>query len=327
MKQLLKGSLIAAAAIVMSARPSVAADEKSDTSSGISHRLLVSDDTKHHIAIVDKTGKIEWEYKIAGLHDLHYLPGGTILFHRNMQTIVEVDPKTNKVIWEYDAAKSNGNEGKKVEVHAFQRLPDGNTMIAESGIGRIIEVDRAGKLVKEIKLKRNHPSTHSDTRLVRKLENGHYLVSHEADGAVREYDGDGKVVWEYDVPLFDQKPAGGHGPEAYGNQTFQPLRLASGNTLISTGNGHGIIEVTPDKKIVWQITQKDLPGITLAWVTTLQVMPNGNIVFGNCHAGPENPQIVEVTRDKKVVWTFKDMKNFGNSTTNSQVLDVEPLIR
>src|SRR4051812_25291904 len=139
MRNLLKGSLIAVAALVMGARPCLAADEKSDTASGISHRLLISDDTKHHIAIVDKAGKIEWEYKIAGLHDLHYLPGGTILFHKNMQTIVEVDPRTNKVVWEYDAAKSNGNEGKKLEVHAFQRLADGNTMIAESGIGRIIE--------------------------------------------------------------------------------------------------------------------------------------------------------------------------------------------
>jgi len=326
MQKLLKGSLIAIAAMVMAGR-APAADDKSDTSSAISHRLLVSDDTKHHIAIVDKTGKIEWEYKIAGLHDLHYLPGGTILFHKNMQTIIEVDPKTNKVVWEYDAAKSNGNDGKKVEVHAFQRLPDGNTMIAESGIGRIIEVDPSGKLIKEIKLKRNHPSTHSDTRLVRKLADGHYLVSHEADGAVREYDGEGKVVWEYDVPLFGNKPAPGHGPEAFGNQTFEALRLPSGNTLISLGNGHGIIEVTPDKRIVWELHQHDLPGITLAWVTTLQMMPNGNIVFGNCHAGPENPQVIEVTRDKKVVWTFKDMKNFGNSTTNSEVLDVEPVIR
>jgi hypothetical protein len=305
----------------------VAADEKSDKSTGVSHRLLVSDDTKHRIAIVDKAGKIEWEYRIGSLHDLHYLPGGTILFHKDIRTIVEVDPKTNQVVWQYDASKANGNEGKKVEVHAFQRLAGGNTMIAESGIGRVIEVDRAGKLVKEIKLKRNKPSTHSDTRLVRKLDNGHYLVSHEADGAVREYDGDGKVVWEYDVPLFDKKPAGGHGPEAWGNQTFQPLRLANGNTLISTGNGHAVIEVTPEKKIVWELHQKDLPGITLAWVTTLQVLPNGNIVLGNCHAGPDNPQVIEVTRDKRVVWTFKDMKNFGNSTTNSQVLDVEPVVR
>src|SRR5437667_4667780 len=199
----------------------------------IAHRLLVSDDTKHHIAIVDKDGKIEWEYKIAALHDLHYLPANhTILFQTNFQHIVEIDPKTNRIVWEYDAAKSNGNEGKKVEVHAFQRLADGSTMIAESGPARIIEVDRAGMLLKQIKLKVNRPSTHSDTRLVRKLDNGHYLVSHEADGAVREYDADGTVVWEFDIPLFDKKPAGGHGPEAFGNQTFQSLRLASGNTLI-----------------------------------------------------------------------------------------------
>jgi outer membrane protein assembly factor BamB len=327
MRKLVTGILVAGTLLVMAGRPSMAADEKSDKASGISHRLLVSDDTKHRIAIVDKTGRIEWEYRIGTLHDLHYLPGGTILFHRDIRTIVEVDPKTNQVVWQYDASKANGNEGKKVEVHAFQRLADGNTMIAESGVGRIIEVDRSGKLVKEIKLKRNHPSTHSDTRLVRKLENGRYLVSHEADGAVREYDGEGRVVWEYEVPLFDQKPAGGHGPEAWGNQTFQPLRLANGNTLISTGNGHGIIEVTPEKKIVWELHQKDLPGITLAWVTTLQVLPSGNIVFGNCHAGPENPQLIEVTRDKRVVWTFKDQANFGNSTTNSQVLDVEPVVR
>lgn len=291
----------------------------------VSHRLLVSDDTKKRIAIVARDGSIEWEYKIGVLHDLHYLPGGIILFQTSYQKIVEVDPKTNKVVWEYDASKMNGNEGKKVEVHAFQRLRDGSTMIVESGTARIIEVDPAGKILKEIKLKVNKPNAHSDTRLARKLESGHYLVSHEADGCVREYDPEGKVVWEYEVPLFDRKPAGGHGPEAFGNKTFQPLRLSNGNTLIATGNGHSVIEVTPDKKVVWALHQKDLPGITLAWVTTLQVLPSGNIVIGNCHAGPDNPQVIEVTRDKKVVWTFKDHKNFGNSTTNSQVLDVEPL--
>jgi len=64
-----------------------------------------------------------------------------------------------------------------------------------------------------------------------------------------------------------------------------------------------------------------LPGIVLAWVTMVQVLPNGNIVFGNCHAGPDQPQLIEVTRDKKVVWTFKDQKMFGNSTVASQILE------
>ena len=59
----------------------------------------------------------------------------------------------------------------------------------------------------------------------------------------------------------------------------------------------------------------------LAWVTTLHVLPNGNIIVGNCHAGPENPQLIEVTRDKKVVWQFKDHKNFGNSFAAWQILE------
>jgi outer membrane protein assembly factor BamB len=287
---------------------------------GEGRRLLAADYSTKRIAILAPNGKIEWERKIDATHDLHRLPNGNILFQTSFTRLLEVDPKTDRVAWEYDASRMNGNEGKRVEVHAFQRLPNGDTMIAESGPARIIEVNREGRVTREIKLKVDRPDSHSDTRLARKLDSGHYLVCHERDGAVREYDADGKVVWEYPVPLFGMQPKGGHGPEGFGNQCFAALRLKNGNTLIATGNGHSILEVTPEKQIVWSVHQKDLPDITLAWVTTLQVLPNGNIVFGNCHAGPENPQIVEITRDKKVVWTFKDFRNFGNALSNSMVL-------
>jgi outer membrane protein assembly factor BamB len=287
------------------------------------HRVLVADSSKGRIAIVDAKGKIEWQHKITDLHDLHMLPSGNVLFQLSWTHLVELDPRTRKLVWEYDSKKMNGNEGKAVEVHAFQRLADGVTMIAESGPARIIEVDRNGKLLREVKLSAGKPNPHRDTRLVRKLENGHYLVCHEGTGAVREYDSAGKVVWEYALPLFEQKPRGGHGPESWGNAVFAALRLPDGNTLISTGNGHSIIEVAPDKKIVWHLKPDDLPGIKLAWVTTLQVLPNGNIVLGNCHAGPGNPQIIEITRAKRVVWTFRDFTNFGNATSNSAVLDVK----
>jgi hypothetical protein len=62
-------------------------------------------------------------------------------------------------------------------------------------------------------------------------------------------------------------------------------------------------------------------------VTTLQLLPNGNLIFGNTHAGPENPQLIEVTRDKKVVWTFKDFQNFGNNLVAAQVLIQGKVIR
>jgi len=286
---------------------------------------LIADDSTRRIAIVAADGKIEWEHKIGPIHDLHLLPSGNVLCQLSWTHIVEIDPRTNKVVWEYDSSKKNGNEGKHVEVHAFQRLADGITMIVESGPGRIIEVDKKGTLVRQIPLKIVQPSPHSDTRLVRKLETGNYLVCHESQAVVREYDPTGKIVWDYPVPLFGEKPKGGHGPEAFGNSVFAAVRLANGNTLIATGNGHSVLEVTPAKDIVWSIKQNDLPKIQLAWVTTLQVLPNGNIVLGNCHAGPNDPQVIEITRDKRVVWSFLDFKNFGNSTPNSQVLDVPPL--
>lgn len=284
------------------------------------HSFITADSSKQRIAWIDESGAIQWEYKIGPLHDLHCLSSGNILFQTNWTQLVEVNPKTNEVVWKYDAAQRNGNLGKKVEVHAFQRLENGNTMIVESGVSRIIEVTPDGDLEVEIRLDVEEPHPHRDTRLARKLANGNYLVCHEGQGQVKEYDREGAVVWSYDVPLFGRQPAGGHGLEAFGNQCFSAVRMKNGNTLIATGNGHSVIEVTPAHEVVWKLTQDELEGIQLAWVTTLQVLPNGNIVLGNCHAGQKNPQIVEVTRDKQVVWKFQDFGRFGNATTNTHIL-------
>jgi len=127
--------------------------------------------------------------------------------------------------------------------------------------------------------------------------------------------------------MFGIESKGGHGPEAFGNQVYNALRLKNGNTLIATGNGHSVLEVTPSKEIIWRIHQNDLPGITLAWVTTLEVLPNGNILFGNCHAGPENPQMIEVTRDKEVVWTFRYVDTLGDAVAVSATVGIEGVIR
>jgi hypothetical protein len=268
-----------------------------------------------------KDGEIVWEMSWGGIHDIQQDAKGRILVQRDMHEVCAIDPVEKKVVWSYDSRTSNGNAGKGLEVHAFQELPDGHLMVAESGVGRIIEVDQDGKLEKEIKLTVDHPAPHRDTRLARKLTNGHYLVNHEGDGMVREYDESGKVVWDYAVPLFGKQPADGHGPEAFGNQTFSSLRLENGNTLIATGNGHSVLEVTPAKEIVWKLEQKELPGITLAWVTTLQILPNGNYVIGNCHAGPGQPNLIEIEpKTKKVVWKMEEFERFGNDVSNTLVV-------
>jgi hypothetical protein len=274
-----------------------------------------------HVAIVNEKGEVEWEVPCNHTpHDIALLPNGNIMVHMSDTVIEEMTPD-KKVVWKHESKPTEGHKG--VQIHAFQRLENGNTMVSESGNARIIEVDKDDKIVKEFPLFIEHPSTHSDTRLVRKLANGHYLVAHENDGAVREYDENGKVVWTYKLGLAGRSAHGGHGPEGHGDHVFSAYRLPSGNTLIGCGNGNRVIEVTPEGKTVWAIEQTELPGITLAWVTMLEVLPNGNILIGNCHAGPENPQLIEVTREKKVVWTYKDFKNFGNATAATQLLGID----
>ena len=288
-----------------------------------SRRFVAADSSKNRVAIIDEIGRTEWEHKIGPLHDLHVLPGGNVLLQTSWTEVVEINPASDEILWQYDAGKRPENAGKQLEIHAFQRLANGRTMVAESGPGSIIELDRDLRVLHLTALKVSKPDAHRDTRLVRKLESGNYLVCHEGDGLVREYDPSGNTVWEYAVPLFGRKPAGGHGVEAFGNQCFSAIRLASGNTLIGTGNGHSILEVTPAAQIIWSLHQNDLPGIQLAWVTSLQVLPSGNILINNCHAGPDNPQLIEVNREKKVVWSFKDFDRFGDSLTNSQILAVD----
>lgn len=290
------------------------------TFSHAQHRLAVQGAGK--LAIVDREGKIEWQMPWRGIHDLHVLKNGNLVVQDGAAKVAEIDVQEKKVVWSYDSAQANGNQGKRIEVHAFQPLAAGGLMIAESGAQRIIEIDRDGKLLKEVKLKVEHPNAHTDTRLARKLESGNYLVCHEGDGVVREYDGAGKIVWEYAVPLFGREQKGGHGPESFGNKCFAAVRLASGNTLIATGNGHSVLEVTPEKEVVWKVEQKDLPGITLAWVTTLEVLPNGNYLIGNCHAGKGQPLVVELEpKTKKVVWKFDQFETFGNDVSNTKALD------
>ena len=55
----------------------------------------------------------------------------------------------------------------------------------------------------------------------------------------------------------------------------------------------------------------------------IEVLPDGNYVIGNCHAGLGQPLLVEINpKTKDVVWTFDRYDDFGNNVSNSLLLDV-----
>ena len=264
---------------------------------------------KNILAITDAKGEVIWSHKTAGPqrghtghHDVHLLPNGNILFHDTWTTLKEIT-LDKKVVWSYDSANMNGNKGKRVDVHAFARLENGNTMIVESRVGRVIEVDKKGKLVHQFPLK---PGGTTSSRWARHTPTGTLLVCSEQPGVVTEYDRNGKVIWDYLIKT----------------RVYGAIRLKNGNTLIASGGGKSVVEVSPDKKVVWEIKGK-VPGteIDLGWMTCLQELKNGNRIIGNCHAGDKNPQIFEITHDKKVVWEFDEWDLVGNGLACWQVLN------
>ncbi len=255
------------------------------------------------VCVVSAEGKIEWEYPCKNPQDCWALPNGNYLFCFVSGALEVKRDKT--IVWEYKAPID-----VKVEVHACQPLPDGNVMLVECGTSRIIEVDRAGNIAKEIKLT-TLPTVklHNQFRGTRKAANGHYFVCFKGEDKVVELDGSGKVLREIKVP----------------GDPHEVVPLPKGGLLVTCGDGHKVLEFDAAGKIVWELNENDLPGNPLRLMAGCQRLPNGNTVFANYlghgHLGGQ-PQLFEVTRDKKVVWSFEDHKQF-KTINQLQMLDVK----
>jgi hypothetical protein len=262
--------------------------------------FLCCDYNSGKVCSVSAEGKIEWEFACKAPQDCWRLPNGNYLFCF-VSGALEVTP-AKQIVWEYKAPE-------KVEVHSCQPLPDGRVLIVEGGTSRIIEVDRAGKIAKEIKLVTTPTVvTHNQYRGTRKARNGHYFVCFKGEGKIVELDGDGRVLRSIHVP----------------GDPHAVVPLPDGHLLVTCGDGHKAIELDAKEKVVWELNENDLPGNPLRLMAGCQRLPNGNTVFANYlghgHVG-EQPQFVEVTRDKKVVWQFRDDARF-KTINQVQLLDI-----
>lgn len=255
--------------------------------------------------ILDADGKATWKYP-AETRDGCVLPNGHVLLALARSktypggAVVEVTREL-KVVFEY--------KGTQAEVNTAQRLAEGRTLISEAGPHpRLLEVDATGRIQVEIPLQCSAKDPHFQSRMARKLANGHYLVPQ--DRLVRELDPAGKVVWEYQAPASKLE-----------NRTFCALRNAAGHPLVSLTVGNQVVEVDAAGKVVWELKDGDLPGVPVNRATALAWLPNGNIVLSNYAARAPHPKLVEITHDKKVVWTYVDASKQG--VHEFQLLDAD----
>jgi len=145
----------------------------------------------------------------------------------------------------------------------------GTLLVPHLGEGKVVEYDLNGKVLWSVPAK-------SPWQAVR-LKNGNTLIAGDWSSYAREVDPEGKTVWEFtqaDVPNYK-----------LGNiQTAD--RLANGNTVIAnwiagdndTSHWPGtiqVLEVTPDKQIVWALSSWKDPDLGPA--TSIQLLDEPGI--------------------------------------------------
>lgn len=248
------------------------------------------DYSDNKVCIVDAEGGISWKQEAPHSNDLWLLPGKRILFSTG-HGVKEMNWETGKNLLEYNSQS---------EIYAVQRLSDGNTFVGECNSGKLLTLNGNGEIIRSVNiLPEGKDGGHAYYRNARVLKNGNYLVAHYGPRNVTEYDSKGKVVWQVKTP---------GGPHS-------TCRLANGNTLVACGdNGTpSLVEYNPEGQIVWQISNADLEGAPLKFLTGFQVLPNGNYLISNWVGHGKfgtAPHLLEITRDKKIVWTYNDHKAF-----------------
>jgi len=248
------------------------------------HPMLYIGEGCNTIFVVNH-GQIVWTYSTGPgweYDDAWMLSNGNVLFSR-MQYIAEVTPE-KQVVWHYDAPAGT-------EIHCCQPIGLNKVLFIENGLPphlKVVDIKSGNVDVDHVlpcKSLTDRGSIHAQFRRVRYLANGHYLVPFLEMGRVVEYDKDFNEVWSYnikspwaavrlkngntlitdenDVITREVDPQGstvwelkrGDIPDQYwygGSQSC--TRLSNGNTIIcsrGSGNGPQLVEVTPDKKVVW----------------------------------------------------------------------------
>jgi hypothetical protein len=198
-------------------------------------------------------------------HDVWMPPNGNVLF-ADGQAVTAVTPG-HRVIFRFRSEERRGGGA-----YSCQRLDNGNTLIGENSKGRVLEVDRTGRVVFQLQTTPVTVGAHQNMRMARKLDTGANLVKEHAPG--------GEVVGEPKTPYL----------------SFAAVRTTLGTTLVSTLDH--LYEYDASGQVVWQFAIGNMTG--------LHLLPDGSVAVGcyRAYSGRVGTALFEISRDRRLVWRY-----------------------
>lgn len=275
------------------------------------HPMLYIGENCNTMFLVNE-GKVIWTYSVGKgpeFDDVWMLSNGNILYSR-MRNIALITPD-KKVLWKFDCKTASGSP-EHTEIHGCQPIGLDRVMFVMNGLPpKLLIVNvKTGKVEEQHELDYQKPADpngiHGQFRRARVTAQGTYLVSYLTMGKVVEYDKNFNEIWKYTI-----------------NSPWAAIRLKNGNTLITNEKDWLTREVNSKGETVWEFNCKtDLPAEYQfrSAPQTCTRLTNGNTIFTSRGQNSRGPQLIEVTRDKKVVWVLQDWTKVGDATA-LQVLD------
>ena len=274
--------------------------------------LMIADRNNNRIIIVSPaTKKIVWQFPRPGdvrpgqsFHDpddAFFTPGYTAISTNEEynQQIGEISIKSHRLVWTFGHAGVRGSAfGYLSNPDDAYLLPNGLFMVADIQNCRVLLINRAHKVVREIghagSCGHNPPQGLSSPNGATPLPDGGILVT-EIGGWVDRISKSGRLVYTVRTPTSYPSDA---------------QLLPDGNILVAGFNTPGRVdEITPHGKIVWTFAPSgvwslDRPSLAVRW-------PNGMIaITDDWH----HRVLVVDPATKQVVWSYGHLNQPGSAT-------------
>jgi outer membrane protein assembly factor BamB len=190
------------------------------------NRVLVVEYLNRQVSERDFEGKVIWSKMVSLPIACQRLPSGnTFVASRRELTVVD---RQGKVVFTYQP---------EVSITAAQMMRNGHMVMITTG-GTCIRVDGQGKQVNSFAA----GPVYTMGGNIDVLPNGRVLVPEYRNNKVVEYTPEGKVFWEFAIPL-----------------PTSAVRLANGNTLVVSMMDQRVVEVNRQGQTVWEYRTEGRP--------------------------------------------------------------------
>lgn len=249
------------------------------------------------VAVIDKrTCRFEWVHTIGKGEDCNDVE---LTRERNVLYAYTAGARLvtpgQQVVWDYKV-------GQNEELFTATQLPGGGYLLAVCGHpARIVELDKNGHPVKEIRFETGIDAVHNQFRQIEKTKRNTYLIPLFGSGELIEMDVQGQILNRVKV----------------GGTPFSVKQLKKGKRLlVGCGDGHRWVEIDAATwKIERSVASDDLDGVSLLFVAELSRYPDETTLLCNWNGHSRDksqPKLVEIDRMNRIVWQLDDKGLISN---------------